>query len=106
MGNNLVLPRAFLLMIFPLLVLVGAFMGKVFFIVSASALLIYFITMWIALPPELINKDLRIAILKLTRAAGIMLGTIFGMRESNKTFIHTIHTKTEINNPLFNEHSK
>jgi hypothetical protein len=62
--------------------------------------------MWIALPQELINKDLGNAILKLPRAAGIMFGTIFKMRESNKTFIHTIHTKTEINNPLFNEHSK
>jgi cellulose synthase/poly-beta-1,6-N-acetylglucosamine synthase-like glycosyltransferase len=106
MGNNLVLPRAFLLVILPLLVLISAFIGKVFLIASAVVLLLYMITMWIALPPELINKDLRNAILKLPRAAGIMFGTIFKMRESNKTFIHTIHTKTEINNPIFNEHSK
>lgn len=106
MGNNLVLPRAFLLMILPLLVLVSVFIGKGFLIASLFVLLIYFITMWMALPQELINKDLWIAIWKLPKAAGIMFGTIFGMRESNKTFIHTIHTKTEINNPLFNEHSK
>ncbi len=105
-ANNIILPRAFLFMAMPLLVLIAFFISKTWLIASACLWILYFITIALALPSELINKDLLHAILKLPKAIGIMFGTLFQMKKSNKTFIHTVHTKTEINNPLFNEHSK
>ena len=43
------------------------------------------------------------AILRLPRAVGLMLGTLFQVKKANKTFIHTVHTKTEVSNYLFTE---
>jgi cellulose synthase/poly-beta-1,6-N-acetylglucosamine synthase-like glycosyltransferase len=106
MANNLVLPRAFLLMILPLLIVISFFVSSWAVLFSILLLVLYITTMLMALPAELMNRELWIAILRLPKAVAIMFGTLFRMKESNKTFIHTVHTKTEISNPLFNEHSK
>jgi hypothetical protein len=34
-----------------------------------------------------------------------MMGTVLQIRKSNKAFIHTVHTKTTISNPLFKENA-
>lgn len=105
-GNNLVLPRAFLFMILPLLAIVALFLVKAWFTATIVIWLAYLLALFIAIPPELLNRELWQAILKLPKAIGIMLGTLLGMKESNKTFIHTVHTKTDVSNPLFNENNQ
>ncbi|MES2882906.1 MAG: glycosyltransferase, partial [Bacteroidota bacterium] len=104
-ANNLVLPRAFLLIILPALIVTGFLLHAAWGGASIILLLMYLLCLFIALPTELINKDLWAALNKLPGAIMVMAGTLFGMKKANKTFIHTIHTKTEINNPSFNEHS-
>ena len=105
-ANNAILPRAFLFLILPLLIIAGWFVSTGFLIASLCLAFLYFLSLCLALPGELANKNLLQALMKLPKAVGIMFGTLFGLKKANKTFIHTVHTKTEINNPLFNEHSK
>jgi hypothetical protein len=62
--------------------------------------------MLLTLPKELVNRDLVKAISRLPGAIFMMVGAVLKIRQSNKSFIHTIHTKTEISNPLFHEHIK
>jgi hypothetical protein len=65
---------------------------------------LFFISMLISLPKVLVNKNLFLAILQLPKAVGLMIGTVFQIHRANKTFIHTVHTKTEVSNTLFNDH--
>jgi cellulose synthase/poly-beta-1,6-N-acetylglucosamine synthase-like glycosyltransferase len=104
-ANNLVLPRAFLLLLTPLAVLITYFVDPLLLPVAFGMWFAYLLCLFLALPQELVNKDLVVAIAKLPKAIIVMAGTLFQMKKANKTFIHTVHTKTEINNPLFNEHS-
>lgn len=103
---NVVLPRAFLFILLP------AFAGLSFFVstfwgMAALGLWgLYMLTMVLALPAGLVNRDLFRAVLKLPKAIGLMLGTVFQVRKANKTFIHTVHTKTEVSNYLFTENKK
>lgn len=103
-ANNLVLPRAFLLALLPLLLLTGFMFGAAWGLAAALLLTVYLAALATALPPELVNRDLLQAALRIPKAVGVMVGALVGIRGANKTFIHTVHTKTEINNPLFGEH--
>jgi cellulose synthase/poly-beta-1,6-N-acetylglucosamine synthase-like glycosyltransferase len=105
-ANNLVLPRAFLFMLVPLLLVCSLFFGVKWLLASCLVTALYTLSLLLAMPKELVNKDLAKAVLQLPRAVMMMVSTLFGMKKANKTFIHTIHTKTEISNPLFHEHSK
>jgi cellulose synthase/poly-beta-1,6-N-acetylglucosamine synthase-like glycosyltransferase len=104
--NNLVLPRAFLFVLLPALVVAGFFVSPLWGIASAVVLLAYFFSLMIAIPRVLLNKDLLSALLKLPKAIFVMAGTLVQMKKSHKVFIHTVHTKTEISNSLFNENRK
>ncbi|HEY4061605.1 MAG TPA: glycosyltransferase family 2 protein [Puia sp.] len=104
--NNLVLPRAFLLVLLPILVVAGFLVHPSLGIWAAALLFTYLLSLVIAIPHEMINRDLFRALLKLPKAIFVMAGTLFRMKKSNKTFIHTVHTKTEISNSLFNDHGK
>lgn len=104
-ASNLVLPRAFLLLMLPLLVVAGFIASTGWGLAALSLMLLYGITLAIALPPMLLNRHFFQALLRIPRAVGVMMGTVVGMKKANKTFIHTVHTKTEINNPLFKEHA-
>jgi cellulose synthase/poly-beta-1,6-N-acetylglucosamine synthase-like glycosyltransferase len=103
-ANNLVLPRAFLLLGLPLLVIAGFLFNPAWGIAATAVLVVYFLSLVIAMPMILINKDLIFALLKLPKAIGVMVLAIFQIKKSNKTFIHTVHTKTEVSNTLFNDH--
>ena len=105
-ANNLVLPRAFLFVLLPGMVVAGFFISIFWGITSASVLAVYFFTLMIAIPRAFLNKDLLSALLQLPKAIFIMAGTLFQMKKSDKVFIHTVHTKTEINNSLFKENGK
>jgi cellulose synthase/poly-beta-1,6-N-acetylglucosamine synthase-like glycosyltransferase len=102
-ANNLVLPRAYLLLLLPLLILLTFFIKNEWFPLFLVTGLVYFLTLAIALPPILINKKLFYAILKMPETVGAMVLTVFQIKNADKTFIHTVHTKTEVSNALYNQ---
>jgi cellulose synthase/poly-beta-1,6-N-acetylglucosamine synthase-like glycosyltransferase len=106
-ANNLVPPRAFLFLILPALIIVAYFLMPFFWVtVSLNLLFTYLVCLIVALPADMVNKNFFIAISKLPKAIFVMFGALFHIKKSNKTFIHTVHTKTHITNSLFNEHSR
>ena len=102
-ANNLVLPRAFLLLILPALVVVTLFISPSWAMLFTVIWILYLFSLFLALPAMLVNKDLFYAIFKLPKAIGAMIAALFEMKKANKTFIHTVHTKTEVTNTLFND---
>ncbi|HJW16310.1 MAG TPA: glycosyltransferase family 2 protein [Flavisolibacter sp.] len=102
-ANNLVLPRAYLILALPVLIVVTFFLHTGWFLYFLITGILYFITLAIALPPVLVNKKLFNAILKMPEAVIAMIMTAFQMKNANKTFIHTVHTKTEVSNTLYNQ---
>jgi len=72
--------------------------------VALAIFFFYFLSFFVALPSELVNKELWHATLKIPKAIWVMMGTVFHIKKANKTFIHTVHTKTEVSNTLFNDH--
>jgi cellulose synthase/poly-beta-1,6-N-acetylglucosamine synthase-like glycosyltransferase len=102
-ANNLVLPRAFLFVLLPLLVLLGFFIQPVWGIAAIGLGLLYLSCLMMGVPGNMVNKDLLVAVLQLPKAVAVMVGTLFQIRKANKTFIHTVHTKTEVSNSLFKD---
>ncbi len=105
-ANNFVPPRAFLLLLLPLLILIAFFLQPVWIIAASSLLIIYLLSLLIALPVSLMNKELLLALYKLPKAVALMFSTLFQIKNANKTFIHTAHTKTEISNTLYINHGR
>ena len=105
-ANNLVLPRAFLFMLLPLLAIGGFFIRPFWGIAALGVGVLYFLGLVMGVPRELVNKDLLKAVLRLPKAIIVMAGTIFHLKKANKTFIHTVHTKTKVSNSLFNDTRK
>jgi cellulose synthase/poly-beta-1,6-N-acetylglucosamine synthase-like glycosyltransferase len=97
--SNFILPRAFLLVILPALSVVAFFVDPYWGWGTASLFFLYIVSLGMALPAALVNRDLLIAIAKLPKAIAIMFGTLLHIKRANKTFIHTVHTKTEVTNP-------
>ena len=95
-ANNLILPRAFLFILMPVLVAVSFLMSTYWGIIALVIWGVYVFTLAISLPSRLVNKDLLRAIGSIPRAIFLMLGTLLHLRKANKTFIHTVHTKTEV----------
>ncbi len=102
-ANNLIPPRAYLLLLLPLLILLSFFIKNEWFPFFVITGLIYFLTLVMAFPFVLANKKLFYAMLKMPEAVGAMVLTVFQMKNANKTFIHTVHTKTEVSNTLYNQ---
>jgi cellulose synthase/poly-beta-1,6-N-acetylglucosamine synthase-like glycosyltransferase len=105
--NNLVPPRV--LLIFTLLLLSAlsyAMQPAVIFQLFAAITLLYFITLLIALPRQLLSKKTLAAVLQLPKAVLLMMSSLFTLRKAKNVFIHTMHTKNEINNPLYNLNDK
>lgn len=105
-ANNLVLPRAFLFVLLPLLMAAGFIIGGGWFAAAVVLSLLYLFSLLMGLPRALVNKDLLVALLRLPKAIVVMVGTLFHIKKANKTFIHTVHTKTEISNTVFKEPGK
>lgn len=103
-ANNLVLPRAFLLILLPLMTALAFFLHHPLAPAALGMLGLYVLSLLISLPAILVNRDLFIAILKLPKAIGVMVVALFQMKKAKETFIHTVHTKTEVSNTLFNDH--
>ena len=102
-ANNLIPPRAYLLLLLPLLILVSYFIKSDWFPFFVTTGLIYFLALAMAFPFVLVNKKLFYALLKMPEAVGAMVLTAFQIKNADKTFIHTVHTKTEVSNTLYNQ---
>ena len=101
-ANNLVPPRAFLIAGLPALCIAAWFIQlPLVFYTTVILFGVYFLSMIIAIPAELKNKKLLNALLQLPKAIVLMIGNLFRMKKAKKVFIHTIHTKNEITNPLY-----
>ena len=101
--NNIVLPRIFLIFGLLLLTLISYFVQPItIFILFASITVLYFITLFIAIPKDLKNRKMLPALLQLPKAVFLMLLSLFAIKKAKKVFIHTVHTKNEVSNPLYN----
>ena len=98
-GNYFILPKGYLFVVLPFLVLVSFFMQNPWIIAASGLLLIYLTSMAMALPKALVNKQLWNAILSLPRAIYLMFRVLFELKRADKSFIHTPHYKTQITNP-------
>lgn len=103
--NSMILPRAFLLILLPLLIIAGFFISQTMGIAYLCIGLLFFISMLISLPKESFNKNLLGALLRLPFTALAMFSSVVGIKSSNKTFIHTTHSKTEVTNPLYEKYN-
>jgi len=63
--------------------------------------LLYFITLAMALPSNFFNRKTFSAVLQLPKAMMIMISSLFSLKKAKHIFIHTVHTKSEISNPLY-----
>lgn len=103
LANNMLVPRAFLIALLPVLALVAFFINTLLGWIAVVLFILFWLSMVLAFPRELWNKDLVKAIMQLPKAVTIMVLSVLKLRKANKTFIHTVHTKTEISNTLFKE---
>lgn len=58
------------------------------------------LSLLLPIPGKFFRKYLVTAMIALPRAIGIMILLLFRLKGADKTFIHTTHTQTGINNPL------
>lgn len=105
--NNIVPPRVLLIFaLFVLTVLSYFFQPPVIFEFFLAFSFLYSVTLLMALPRQLIDKKLFSAALHLPKAIMMMIVSLFTIKKAKKVFIHTVHTKNEISNPLFNFNDK
>jgi cellulose synthase/poly-beta-1,6-N-acetylglucosamine synthase-like glycosyltransferase len=103
--NSMIMPRAILIILLPLLTIVAFFISKPLGAAFVSLSILFLISMLMALPKGSFNKEFLSALMKLPRTSLAMFSSVIGIKGSNKTFIHTTHSKTVVSNPLFKEHN-
>lgn len=102
-GQNMLLPRMLLLASLGLMTLISLLLGKFTWLPFSAWLLLcvlYAVSLLLPLPRKFYTKYSLTVLLHLPKAIGIMLSLVFKLKGANKTFIHTKHSKTEIDNPL------
>jgi cellulose synthase/poly-beta-1,6-N-acetylglucosamine synthase-like glycosyltransferase len=104
--HSFIPPRSFLLVVLPLLVVGGFLLSPGWGLASLGLLILFFLTMRMGIDRSLMNKDFWRAVVKLPGAVLIMVGTLLHLRRGHKTFIHTVHTKTDVNNNIFKDATK
>jgi cellulose synthase/poly-beta-1,6-N-acetylglucosamine synthase-like glycosyltransferase len=98
-ANYSLLPKAFLMVLLPVLAVAGFYLQPVWGFVATGLFGLYFMALLMALPSVLINADLFQAVLSLPRAVVLMFGALWQSKKANQRFIHTPHTKTGITHP-------
>jgi cellulose synthase/poly-beta-1,6-N-acetylglucosamine synthase-like glycosyltransferase len=98
-ANYSLLPKAFLMVLLPALAFAGFYLQRGLGEAAAGLCGLYFFTLFLALPPVLINANLLQAIFALPRAVVLMFGALLQSKKADQRFIHTPHTKTGISNP-------
>lgn len=101
-ANNIVLPRALLLGALPVFAVGAFFVDPLFGFAGLALWGTYLLTLAMALPKAYYGKDLAKALVKLPGAIGRMALNLLQLRSANKTFIHTLHTRTSITNNVLN----
>lgn len=101
-AHNMVPPRALLLGALPLFAVGAWFVEPVFGYISIGFWMAYLAALAIALPGEYYGKELAQALLRVPRAIGAMAINLLHLNTADKTFIHTLHTRTSISNPILN----
>jgi cellulose synthase/poly-beta-1,6-N-acetylglucosamine synthase-like glycosyltransferase len=102
-GQNMLLPRMLLLASLALMTVIYLVLGGVLWIPVSMWLLLcccYAVSLLLPLPGKFYSKYFFTVLLHLPRVIGIMLSLVFKLKGANKTFIHTKHSKTDIDNPL------
>jgi cellulose synthase/poly-beta-1,6-N-acetylglucosamine synthase-like glycosyltransferase len=100
--NNVVPPRVFLIFALTLFTFLSYFIQPpIIFALFIVNLILYFTALAIAVPKELISKKMLLALLQLPKAIFLMFSSLFTLRKAKNVFIHTVHTKNEISNPLY-----
>jgi cellulose synthase/poly-beta-1,6-N-acetylglucosamine synthase-like glycosyltransferase len=97
-ANYCILPKAFLLVILPVLALAGFLINHSWGMAAAGLWVLYNVGLLMSLPPVLINGDLVRAMFTIPRAVSLMFGALFQFKKADEQFIHTPHTKTGITN--------
>lgn len=104
-GQNLLLPRMLLLAGVTFMTLLYILFGQ-FLSLPLYAWLIcltaFAVSMMLPLPGKFYSRYMLTVIVNLPRVVGIMLSLVFKLKGADKTFIHTKHSKTSIDNPLVN----
>lgn len=99
--TSLILPRALYFIIFPVLILVLAFIGHELLWLSIFLFIAYLMILFISIPHELRNNKLFVSLISLPKAVLVMIQSALSMNKAKKRFIHTGHDKTVITNPLY-----
>lgn len=104
--NNIVLPRVFVIVLLPLLLVISVLLSIAGFSSTfpwlwAGLAVVYYLSLVIAVPLKFYNKQLLTALMSLPKAVLVMLSSLLRLKGADQAFIHTIHTSQEINNPLF-----
>lgn len=99
LSNYLILPKGYLFVVLPALVAVSFFVSLPWGLAAAGLLLVFMISIAMAVPKSLVNRQLWTAILSLPKAIFLMVRVLFQMKKTdNKVFIHTTHSKTTVSN--------
>ena len=102
--HNLFLPRVlnlgmlFILMVLSIVLNDPNFLGFWPWVAFFS---MYLLSLIVALPAKFFNKKLLVAVISLPGAFFNMFLLLFRLKGADKTFIHTQHNKTDIDNNLF-----
>ena len=104
-GQNMLLPRMLLLAGTLAMTLLYIIFGRWLHIPVYAWLLslaAYAVSLLLPLPGKFYSRYFVTVLLNLPRVIGIMLSLVFKLKGADKTFIHTKHSKTNIDNPLIN----
>lgn len=103
--NNLLLPRVLMLGVLLILSLITLFVLPAYKIYTLSLFLAYILALAIPIPLKAYNKDLLKALINIPFAFITMLKAMFGIKGSNKKFIHTPHTYSSADPEIY-EHDE
>jgi cellulose synthase/poly-beta-1,6-N-acetylglucosamine synthase-like glycosyltransferase len=101
--QNALLPRMLLLAALTGMTVFGFILQSYLLIPAALWLALFVLNMLsllLPIPKKFFSKYLFTAAITLPRAIGIMILLLFRLKGADKTFIHTTHTQTGIDNPL------
>ena len=102
--HNLFLPRVLNLGLLPILSIAAFFVNPAYMLGDwpwVSLFGLYIFAMLLALPGKFYNRNFLRAILSLPGAFFNMFMLLFKLKGADKTFIHTKHSKTSVDNSLF-----
>jgi cellulose synthase/poly-beta-1,6-N-acetylglucosamine synthase-like glycosyltransferase len=108
-GQNMLLPRMLILAGLGVMTLLSLVFGNLLAIAPVYWYLLcgcFTLSLLLPLPGKFYTKYFMTVLLNLPKVIGIMLSLVFKLKGANKSFIHTRHSKTAIDNPLIDVAAK